>query len=287
MFETHLWPLRELVKLRDKPKNKGWGLITGADTPTEKRTKIVSDFQAGKLAGVALTIKAGGVGITLHKAKTAIFGSSSWSPADNEQAEDRVHRVGQDRGVTIIRLVATHPLDQRVMELLDKKRGIIQGSVGRAETKPGEVTSDPTAPLVAAIEAASRQQKQIASTDELISKSRQRQRSATASGPVKSTAEQNAPHPPRTRREQWVADGLVDLSALDPDNALQKNDEGFNRNDGDFGHSLARKISFDGQLTPRQWVFAIKMLSKYTRQIGDMPSAVADDYAIVNPVCVS
>lgn len=282
VFDTHLWPVQQIASSR-----KGWGLITGADTPAEERTKIVSDFQSGKLNGVALTIRAGGVGITLHRAKTAIFSSSSFSPADNEQAEDRIHRVGQDRGVTIVRLIANHPLDARVMELLDQKRGIILGSVEAARTKLGEAPVDPAESYATALEAAetvsAEAREHTEALKQIARKATEARRSRTLQTTATSETITNAPHPPRTSRERWVAEGLMTLAALDPDRASKENLVGFNSTDGEFGHSLASRVALSGELTPRQWVFATKLVKKYHRQIGQMPAAESDDYALVNP----
>ena len=110
---------------------KGWRVITG-DTPADERTEIEELFQAGKLRGVACTIKAGGVAITLTKAAIALFVDLAWSPADNAQAEDRICRIGQDRGCVIYILVSDHMLDARVTELLVKKRVLIEHSVDAA-----------------------------------------------------------------------------------------------------------------------------------------------------------
>jgi SNF2 family DNA or RNA helicase len=93
------------------------------------RTETVAAFQAGRLRGIALTIGAGGVGLTLTRSPHALFVDLAWTPADNSQAEDRVYRIGQTRGVTITRLIADHPIDQHVTRLLTVKQRTIAASV--------------------------------------------------------------------------------------------------------------------------------------------------------------
>jgi intein/homing endonuclease len=83
VFSAHKAPINELAK-RD-----GWEIITG-DTDPEVRRNIVHAFQNGKLKGVGLTIKAGGVGLTLTRASHALFVDLDWTPALNIQAEDRM-----------------------------------------------------------------------------------------------------------------------------------------------------------------------------------------------------
>lgn len=98
----------------------GWPLIDG-DTPTSTRTAFADRFQAGDYAGIVLTIQAGGVGITLTRAKTVVFISETYTPAANEQAADRVYRFGQEREVRAIYVRAESPLEKAVQYVLRKK----------------------------------------------------------------------------------------------------------------------------------------------------------------------
>jgi SNF2 family DNA or RNA helicase len=81
----------------------------------------VRKFQAGELLGVAGTIGAMGVGVTMTRAAQVLFVDLSWTPADNAQARDRAHRHGQERPVNVIRLVASHAIDQRIAQVLAEK----------------------------------------------------------------------------------------------------------------------------------------------------------------------
>ena len=102
----------------------GWACITG-ETPTAERGRIVDRFQAGELKGLALTYRAGGVGITLTRASNMILLDLDWTPAQISQMEDRECRIGQTRGVLIQRLVADHALDRHVIRLLTRKQRMI------------------------------------------------------------------------------------------------------------------------------------------------------------------
>jgi SWI/SNF-related matrix-associated actin-dependent regulator of chromatin subfamily A-like protein 1 len=88
VFSAHRGPV-EALRGRE-----GWAVITGETSPAE-RHRVVRDFQAGRLKGVALTIQAGGTGLTLTHAWAVLFVDLDWSPANNVQAEDRVGRIGQ------------------------------------------------------------------------------------------------------------------------------------------------------------------------------------------------
>ncbi len=125
VFSAHRAPI-DLLADRD-----GWAVITG-DTKASERTRIAASFQAGAYKGLGGTIEAAGVGITLTYANHEIFVDREWTPSLNEQAEDRELRHGQKNAVFIDILVANHALDQRVAEILEGKRTIIEGSVDAA-----------------------------------------------------------------------------------------------------------------------------------------------------------
>jgi SWI/SNF-related matrix-associated actin-dependent regulator 1 of chromatin subfamily A len=123
VFSAHLEPLDKLGE-RD-----GWAKITGSTSP-ENRQKVVNEFQAGKLKGVAVSIRAGGVGLTLTRAWKAIFVDLDWVPGANQQAEDRICRIGQTSNkCEIVRMVSDHPLDLHVLELIQWKMGLIEKSI--------------------------------------------------------------------------------------------------------------------------------------------------------------
>jgi SNF2 family DNA or RNA helicase len=124
-FSAHVGPVMALGGL------DGWASITGAMEP-EARTALVEAFQHGDLRGLALTIGAGGVGITLTRATEVLFVDLAWTPALNEQAEDRAHRIGQRDHVIVRRIVADHDLDRRMLEVLGGKQDLIAASVDRA-----------------------------------------------------------------------------------------------------------------------------------------------------------
>jgi SWI/SNF-related matrix-associated actin-dependent regulator 1 of chromatin subfamily A len=115
VFSAHKAPIEAL---RDR---EGWKIITG-DIGAEDRRNAVHEFQEGKLKGIALTIKAGGVGITLTKATNALFVDLDWTPSWNMQSEDRLVRIGATGSfVLIMRMYSNHPLDQHIHKLLAHK----------------------------------------------------------------------------------------------------------------------------------------------------------------------
>lgn len=108
---------------------EGWAVITG-DTSQADRQAAVEAFQSGRLKGIAGTIGAMGVGLTLTRASTMIFCDLDWTPALNRQAEDRICRLGQSAAsCRYITLVSNHPLDLRVQAVLEQKAALVQAAV--------------------------------------------------------------------------------------------------------------------------------------------------------------
>ncbi len=122
VFSAHHAPLDHIGR------REGWGIIHGA-TPQDDRAKLVEEFQAGRLKGLACGIKAAGVGITLTRSAHAVFVDRAWTPADNLQAEDRICRIGQTRGCVITTLVSDHALDKHLTALIEQKMKLISASV--------------------------------------------------------------------------------------------------------------------------------------------------------------
>lgn len=125
VFSAH----REAIdKIASRP---GWAAIVGGQK-THVRDAIEQDFQAGKYKGIAATIQASSTALTLHRASNELFIDLSWTPADNEQSEDRAHRIGQTKGLVITYLVVDHPLERHLWGLIAKKQGIILESIEKA-----------------------------------------------------------------------------------------------------------------------------------------------------------
>jgi SWI/SNF-related matrix-associated actin-dependent regulator 1 of chromatin subfamily A len=106
-------------------KRRGWGVVLG-DDDASARAQTVERFQRGELVGIAGTIQALGVSVTLTRASKVLFVGRAWNPEKNRQAEDRVCRIGQDRGVTVYDLVSPHALDERIADVLRGKDTLIR-----------------------------------------------------------------------------------------------------------------------------------------------------------------
>lgn len=117
-------------------RRKGWLKITGDETHAQKHANA-ADFQAGKLRGIAVGYRAGGVGIDLFHAWRCLEIDLPWTTSALEQGEGRLDRIGQTAaGLLFTRFVADHPLERRVAVLLERKGKLIAKSIDASEV-PG------------------------------------------------------------------------------------------------------------------------------------------------------
>lgn len=94
--------------------------ITG-DVSNARRTDLVQRFQSGEVRVMCLTTTAGGVSITLDNADTAILLDETWDPDDQEQLEDRIHRMSRIHQVTIYYLRSKDSIEQYIKNLVEGK----------------------------------------------------------------------------------------------------------------------------------------------------------------------
>lgn len=93
-------------------------------TPLKKRELSIDAFQSGEGEVFLISLKAGGVGLNLTAADYVIHTDPWWNPAVEDQASDRAHRIGQERPVTIYRLVAEHTIEEKIVALHQHKRDL-------------------------------------------------------------------------------------------------------------------------------------------------------------------
>jgi superfamily II DNA or RNA helicase/tetratricopeptide (TPR) repeat protein len=118
-FVDHLHIIRNYL---DK-QNIKYQYLDGS-TSTTKRKQAVDAFQAGEGDVFLISLKAGGTGLNLTAADYVIHMDPWWNPAVEDQASDRAHRIGQQRPVTIYRLVAKDTIEDKIVELHHHKRDL-------------------------------------------------------------------------------------------------------------------------------------------------------------------
>ncbi|RKQ32722.1 DEAD/DEAH box helicase [Oceanobacillus halophilus] len=94
-------------------------------TSSEERLELSNRYNQGERDILLISLKAGGTGLNLTGADTVIFYDSWWNPAVEEQAADRAHRIGQKRKVQVIKLVAKGTIEEKINDLQNKKRDLM------------------------------------------------------------------------------------------------------------------------------------------------------------------
>jgi superfamily II DNA or RNA helicase len=105
-----------------------------------KREQLVSEFQSGSSPVFLLSLKAGGVGLTLTRATHVVHYDRWWNPAVEDQATDRAYRIGQDRPVQVHRLVTENTLEDRISTVIAAKRELADAVVGSGEAWLSELS---------------------------------------------------------------------------------------------------------------------------------------------------
>jgi SWI/SNF-related matrix-associated actin-dependent regulator 1 of chromatin subfamily A len=103
--------------------------ITGSTTRHEREDLFMRFRNDPNCRVAVLSIEIAATGLTLVQASLVVFVELKWTPADHQQAEDRVHRIGQTRDVEIFYLHAEGSIDDRIWEILEKKLVMISNLI--------------------------------------------------------------------------------------------------------------------------------------------------------------
>lgn len=137
-FVDHLSLIREFLDQRQV----SYQYLDGA-TPAAERERRVRAFQGGEGDLFLISLRAGGVGLNLTAADYVIHMDPWWNPAVEDQAADRAHRIGQQRPVTIYRLVAKDTIEEKIVALHHQKRdladSLLEGAEMGAKVSPEEL----------------------------------------------------------------------------------------------------------------------------------------------------
>lgn len=118
-FVKHLRLIEEWVQ----ENNISYQYLDG-QTPLPKREEAINAFQAGESDLFLISLKAGGTGLNLTAADYVLHLDPWWNPAVEDQASDRAHRIGQQRPVTIYRLVTEGTIEEKIVQLHGEKRDL-------------------------------------------------------------------------------------------------------------------------------------------------------------------
>ena len=135
-FVGHLEIIKQYVEKAGIP----YQYLDGS-TPAKERKRRVDDFQSGSGDLFLISLKAGGVGLNLTAADYVIHMDPWWNPAVEDQASDRAHRIGQQRPVTIYRLVTKGTIEEKIVGLHQQKRGLADSLLEESDLS-GKVSAE-------------------------------------------------------------------------------------------------------------------------------------------------
>jgi len=98
--------------------------IRGDQSPKARQAAIDAFDNDPEVSIVVASLTAAGVGLNLQAASNVVLAELSWTSAEQTQAIDRVHRIGQELPVTAWRIIAAHTIDAKIAELIDSKAGL-------------------------------------------------------------------------------------------------------------------------------------------------------------------
>ena len=114
--------------LRRRFERQGWGhVLFHGGVPGTKRKELVKRFKQDSDCRLFLSTDAGGVGLNLQNASVVVIMDQPWNPAVLEQRIGRVHRLGQQRPVRVIHLIAQGAIEEGMLRLIDFKRSMFAG----------------------------------------------------------------------------------------------------------------------------------------------------------------
>jgi len=124
--------------------------IRGDQTPKAREKNIAAFVNDPDVSIVVCSLMAAGVGLNLQVASNLVLAELSWTDAEQTQAIDRIHRIGQTEPVTAWRIIAAQTIDSKIAKLIDSKSGLAARALDGASV--AELSSSTTVQLEALVE---------------------------------------------------------------------------------------------------------------------------------------
>ena len=115
--------------------------ITGA-TGKEERLRLVHAFNDDETPVFLISLKAGGTGLNLTGADLVIHYDPWWNLAAQNQATDRAHRIGQTKDVSVFRLIAKGTIEDRILEMQEKKKDLADAILSGQSESLGQLSKE-------------------------------------------------------------------------------------------------------------------------------------------------
>jgi len=116
--------------------------IRGDQTPKAREKNIAAFQNDPDVQIVVCSLMAAGVGLNLQVASNLVLAELSWTDAEQTQAIDRIHRIGQEEPVTAWRIIAAHTIDSKIAELIDAKSGLAARALDGAPDEDDSTTTN-------------------------------------------------------------------------------------------------------------------------------------------------
>ena len=142
---TQFKEMGSLLKTHAETAFGGQVLFLHGGVPQKERDQMVTDFQASRPDGpklFVLSLKAGGTGLNLTAANRVFHYDRWWNPAVEDQATDRAFRIGQQRNVFVHKFVCSGTLEERIQQMLDRKREVADSLLAAGENWLTELSND-------------------------------------------------------------------------------------------------------------------------------------------------
>lgn len=127
----------------------GYASIRGDQTPKVRKANIEAFLNDPDVAVAVCSLTAAGVGLNLQVASNVVLAELSWTSAEQTQAIDRVHRIGQTEPVTAWRIIAAQTIDPKIAQLIDDKAGLAARALDGSDEEVGSSSDVQLEALVA------------------------------------------------------------------------------------------------------------------------------------------
>ena len=131
----------DIIGARLAAEGVGFLQLTGA-TSKEERIRLVERFQAGAAPVFLISLKAGGVGLNLTAADIVIHYDPWWNLAAQNQATDRAHRIGQEKQVSVFKIIAKDTIEEKIVAMQEAKHDLAEQVIGGEAVSRTSITRD-------------------------------------------------------------------------------------------------------------------------------------------------
>ncbi len=131
----------ERIEKRLKKEEIAYHKLTGA-TPKEERIRMAGAFQTDDTKVFLISLKAGGTGLNLTAADVVIHYDPWWNVAAQNQATDRAHRIGQEKQVSVFKLIMKDTVEENILNLQEQKRDLADQIISGEQVSIGSLSKE-------------------------------------------------------------------------------------------------------------------------------------------------